>query len=304
VSERALALPDPAAASVATLATACRRIYEARDEIIGRLPLAQADEARRRASAIEEYLRGTEAYPDAQRAARVLEMAVGAELGEPKRGKKLFPAGQNLDEHRRHEFRLMYRGRAAIEPYLERDGLSREAALRIARDGHIAMGGLKATTGVEWYTPARYIEAARTVLGGIDLDPASSDLANETVRASHYYTVLDDGLAQPWWGRVWLNPPYGRLTGQFATKLVEEYEAGRVEAGILLINAYGFDAKWFQPLWRYVLCFTDHRIVFTSPDRRTGGPANGNLFVYLGPDERRFADVFRQFGHVVRTWPG
>jgi hypothetical protein len=33
----------------------------------------------------------------------------------------------------------------------------------------------------EWYTPAEDVERARKVLGGIDLDPASSDLASAYV---------------------------------------------------------------------------------------------------------------------------
>ena len=72
---------------------------------------------------------------------------------------------------------------------------------------------------------------------------------------------------------------------------------------MLLLNAYGFDSDWFQPLWEYPICFTDHRVTFTSPDRTSGGPANGNIFVYLGPNAERFAEVFGEYGHIVRTWP-
>ncbi|MCZ7575675.1 MAG: phage N-6-adenine-methyltransferase [Dehalococcoidia bacterium] len=79
----------------------------------------------------------------------------------------------------------------------------------------------------EWYTPREWIEAARTVLGTIDLDPASCALANEVVRATRYYTIEDDGLFRRWEGRIWMNPPYGLgLVDMFTSKLLADYRSG------------------------------------------------------------------------------
>ena len=59
----------------------------------------------------------------------------------------------------------------------------------------------------EWYTPGYIIEAAKKVLGTIDLDPASSDIANSIIKANIYYTIENDGLTKEWFGNIWLNPP-------------------------------------------------------------------------------------------------
>jgi phage N-6-adenine-methyltransferase len=158
---------------------------------------------------------------------------------------------------------------------------------------------MTASDGNEWYTPSRYIEAAKRVMGGVDLDPASSAQANETVRAARYYAIDDDGLAQPWSGRVWMNPPYGGRAAAFTARLVEQYDAGNVTAAVLLVSAHTTDTTWFRPLWDHTLCFTDHRINFTSPLRDTAHSNHGSVFAYLGPDVAAFRREFQAFGAVV-----
>lgn len=50
---------------------------------------------------------------------------------------------------------------------------------------------LNSSASAEWFTPPRYIEAVREVLGAIDLDPASSLAANRIVQAKRYFTEVD-----------------------------------------------------------------------------------------------------------------
>lgn len=161
---------------------------------------------------------------------------------------------------------------------------------------------LRMSESNEWYTPDKYIEAARKVLGEIDLDPASCGLANETVQAKVYFDKEKDGLAQEWFGRVWMNPPYGGLSGPFVAKLLSEFEAGNVEEAIVLVNSNSTDTNWFRPLWNHILCFTDHRINFYSPQEKPSGSTHGSVFIYIGPNWEGFADTFKEFGAVVARW--
>lgn len=62
----------------------------------------------------------------------------------------------------------------------------------------------------EYYTDHEIMNMVRDVLGTIDLDPASSEIANRTVNATRIFTKEDDGLSLPWRGKVWLNHPFGK----------------------------------------------------------------------------------------------
>jgi ParB family chromosome partitioning protein len=165
-------------------------------------------------------------------------------------------------------------------------------------DNHRAQG----TGENEWYTPPQYLEAARHVLGGIDVDPATSALAQETVRAAAFFTTADNGLLHEWNGSVWMNPPYAQPFIQlFIEKLAMEVREGRTTAAIALTHNYT-DTEWFHIAARacQAICFTRGRIKFVNPEGEEAAPTQGQAFFYFGDKVDYFADVFSQFGFVVR----
>jgi ParB family chromosome partitioning protein len=164
----------------------------------------------------------------------------------------------------------------------------------------------------EWYTPARYIEAAREVMGGIDLDPASCKEANMVVRAERFYTKAENGLMLPWHGRVWLNPPFsdeststgprGAQAGAttfFVEKLIREFRSGNVKQAVLLVNAK-HDLAWFDQLWAFPICFARRKVRFFRPKIGFESHMFGTCFVYLGPHEQKFIDTFSKFGTIAK----
>jgi ParB family chromosome partitioning protein len=155
----------------------------------------------------------------------------------------------------------------------------------------------------EWYTPAEYILMARNVLGAIDLDPASSHLANRTVQATRFFSSETNGLGHSWDGRVWMNPPYTYpLISQFAEKLVEEYLAGHVTAAVVLTNDCT-DTGWFHTLATAsaALCFLRGRIRFVRLDGEKSTPTQGQTFFYFGQETDRFANVFGDAGFIAEV---
>jgi ParB family chromosome partitioning protein len=150
----------------------------------------------------------------------------------------------------------------------------------------------------EWYTPAQYVELARTVFGAIDLDPASNERAQKVVKATTYFDASTNGLAQKWSGRIWLNPPYSQPEiMQFIQKLIDELP--NIDEAILLTHNYT-DTAWFHLAAKNApaICFTRGRIKFYNQNGEGCAPTQGQAFFYYGKNKERFAEVFKEVGFI------
>ena len=147
-----------------------------------------------------------------------------------------------------------------------------------------------------------FIDAAYCVMGGIDLDPASSLIANQIIKANKYFTAENNGLVHPWKGRVWMNPPYsGDLVGKFADKLVKHLQDGDISEAIVLVNN-ATETIWFQTLLSEAssVCFPKGRIRFidTNGDQ-SNAPLQGQAILYFGKNIIRFNSEFEIFGKTL-----
>jgi hypothetical protein len=173
----------------------------------------------------------------------------------------------------------------------------------------------------EWYSPAAYVEAAHEVMGGIDLDPASHEEANQIVKAKKFYTAKDDGLAHLWKGRVFVNSP-GGLVREFWLALMAAWDSDTIEQAIWI----GYSLEQLQTLQcavrvyaspiEFPICIPKRRIAFVeneakkaeriakliakgkTPNQKSQ-PSHGNYITYLGDQPSKFVQVFSAFGQVV-----
>ena len=271
------------------------------DEVIGAVYRAQADALEIEATAKRRLADEVDAAQDrGELPKRGQHRAV---LGDNKIRAALSDAGLDHDS--------ILEARQARDAEVQVPGIVRESLDSIIVSGYeptkAALGReinsrLQVFSGDnEWYTPARYIQMAREVMGAIDCDPASNERAQSTINATVYFTEQMNGLDKDWSGRVWMNPPYAHpAVQQFADKLISEIAAGRVTEAVVLTNA-SVDTAWHHRLQNRcaLMCCTSGRIKFESGSgRESAGNAVGQTFLYFGPNVAKFAKVFGDVGSI------
>lgn len=148
-----------------------------------------------------------------------------------------------------------------------------------------------------WLTPLPLIRA----LGEFDLDPCGAP-EHPTARDVWTPETIGDGLAMPWSGRVWLNPPYGRTMSDWIRRLAEHGN------GTALIFARTETALFHELVWPVAsaILFLRGRVTFLDPEGVAASANSGApsvLIAYGANDVERLAESGLE-GHLVRLQGG
>jgi hypothetical protein len=158
-----------------------------------------------------------------------------------------------------------------------------------------------APLGEDYYTPKYLVDAARLAMGGIDLDPASHWRANREHHIPIYYHLGRSAFDNPWFGRVWLNPPYGDNKPWFA-QIAKYWPTGEMTQLCMISPVWVFTAKQAAPFMA-----SASAMILLSPTPEFWGHPKGktgtnhpHAIVYLGDRNREVREAFAPYGIPVR----
>lgn len=147
----------------------------------------------------------------------------------------------------------------------------------------------------EWLTPPSILQA----LGPFDLDPCAP-ISPPWRTASRQFSIQDDGLAQPWEGFVWLNPPYGAEASRWLDRLADHGD------GIALIFARTETESFFRDVWKRAsaLLFIEGRLYFhhVSGERAHANSGAPSVLVGYGSEAARRLSTCSIPGAFVSGW--
>ena len=110
----------------------------------------------------------------------------------------------------------------------------------------------------EHYTPKWLFDHMGIVF---DLDVAAP-IGGSNVPAHKYYTQEDDGLTQPWFGNVWMNPPFSK-----PSPWVDKFIDNNQGIALLVVSR----SNWFKQIWRKA-----DAIIPTPPEFKFERPDGSN----------------------------
>lgn len=149
--------------------------------------------------------------------------------------------------------------------------------------------------GVEWGTPEWIIEPLEAAQSGFDLDPAAG--AEPRPYAETRYTIEDDGLNTPWFGDVWLNPPYGRTENpEWAKRVVNQLDNC---TSITALVPAATSTDWWQDYYAehaHTFCFLDERVDFHGGDQSA---TFANVICVFGNMPGDYFEAFENMGTTL-----
>lgn len=129
-----------------------------------------------------------------------------------------------------------------------------------------------------WLTPKPIIDAVTVDIGlpRFDLDPCGAP-GHDTAQRVYTLEAGDDGLRDPWWGRVYCNPPYGaKNILPWVNKMMAHVEAGGSWTMLIPADVGQIGIWQDRALIRLdAVMFWRHRIDFWSRDDVVGNMPSG-----------------------------
>ncbi len=127
-----------------------------------------------------------------------------------------------------------------------------------------------------WSTPQHLFDELNQKYN-FTLDPCSTD---ENHKCEKYYTEDDNGLVQPWYGRVFMNPPYGREIIKWMEKAYNEYNIGNAEVIVCLVPSRTDTKWWHEYSMKGEITFIRGRLKFGNS--KNSAPFPSAIVVYGG----------------------
>jgi|SRR5579859_1018670 len=94
-----------------------------------------------------------------------------------------------------------------------------------------------------WITPPEFVRTLEVEFGPFDLDPCCVPMS---AKAPRFYTPTENGLLQPWTGRVWCNPPFSK-PAPWIRRAIAATQDGGAEVVVMLLPVKT-DTLWFHEL--------------------------------------------------------